>query len=373
MVNRNHAGEKAGFTAAVCNIALATFKLIAGLFTGALSLTADAVNNYSDAASSLISLLGFRLAERPADEEHPFGHARYEYIAAFSVSILIFIAGAELLKSSIEEILSPEAVEYAPVLFVSLTVSILVKLFMSFYQRRMGKQLNSPVLEAASEDSRNDAAADAAVLIGHLVCHLSGLDLDGYLGLAVSVFVFISGYGIVSGIITKLLGKAPDPDWVSSIQQDLLSDSSLIGAHDLMVHDYGPGHTFASVHIELPGNLVLSEAHSIADSLERKFKEKYGINLVVHMDPVAGRNDPLEKMKEYLESGLSALSSGISIHDMTRTRENGIKVLHFDCVLPDSSGVSEIEVQQKANELLHSQYPGCIAEIKFDRSFISMS
>ena len=261
-------GKLSGLIGIFCNMLLFLGKFLVGTFSGSVSITADAVNNLSDAASSIISLVGFRLAERPADADHPYGHARYEYLSGLTVAVLILLIGFELLKNSLDKVLHPAVVEFQAMTAIVLIGSILVKLWMAALNYRMGKSIHSSTLEATAADSRNDVISTTAVLIAALLSHFFHVDLDGYMGIAVAAFILFSGVGLIKETLDPLLGKAPDPELVAQIEKKILSYPGVLGIHDLLIHDYGPGRLFASVHVEMSAEEDVLKSHDIIDTIE---------------------------------------------------------------------------------------------------------
>lgn len=279
-------GSRAGLVGIGCNLLLCLLKLIPGLMLGNLSLIADGVNNLSDGASSVITAIGFRLARKPADEDHPFGHARYEYLSGLWVSLLIVFAGAELAKSAVRKILNPAMMEFSPVIAVILVFSIILKAFLWRYFYRLGKTLSSNALTATAADCRNDCITTFVILLCMGAEHLFCVPLDGWASLSVSVFILISGIRMSPGTVSPLLGTKPGQALYENLQALLLSDERVLGIHELLVHDYGPGKLYASAHAELSAELSSVEAHEVVDALEKRAKIQYGIELVIHCDPV---------------------------------------------------------------------------------------
>ncbi len=283
---RSRQGSRAGIVGIACNVLLSLLKLIPGLMLGSLSLIADGVNNLSDGASSVITAVGFRLARKPADEDHPFGHARYEYLSGLWVSLLILLAGGELAKSAVGKILNPAMMEFSPVIAGILIFSIILKALLWRYFHALGKTLSSQVLTATAADCRNDCITTFVILLCMGAEHFSRVPLDGWAGLAVSVFILISGIRMLSGTVSPLLGAKPGQALYENLQNLLLSDERVLGIHELLVHDYGPGRLYASAHAELSAELSSMEAHDVVDALEKNAKAMYGIELVIHCDPV---------------------------------------------------------------------------------------
>lgn len=264
-------GNLASWVGIFCNLLLCAGKFLAGTLSGSISIAADAVNNLSDASSSVVSLIGFKLGARPADDEHPYGHARFEYLAGLAVAVMVLVIGVELLKSSVDKILHPAAVTFSWVAMAVLAASIAVKLWMSLFNRTLGKRINSGSLIATAADSRNDVLTTSAVLVASLISHFANVELDGWMGAAVALFILYSGVGLIKDTIDPLLGLAPDPELVQHIHDKIMSYPGVLGTHDLMVHDYGPGRQFASVHVELAAEDDVMASHELIDDIERDF------------------------------------------------------------------------------------------------------
>lgn len=327
-------GKLAGVVGIVCNLLLFGGKLVVGLLAGAVSVTADAVNNLTDASSSLVTLLGFKLAERPADEEHPYGHARMEYLSGLAVAALILLIGAELAKSSVQKILHPQAVELSVLTVAVLLGSMLLKLWMSLFCGRLGKRIASTSLRATAADSRNDVISTAAVLVGLLLGHFFSLNIDGWIGLAVALFILWSGISIARETISPLLGEQADPELVQQLAALILSHEKILGIHDLMVHDYGPGQCFASVHAEMSAAEDVLICHDIIDDIERDALSTLRVHLVMHYDPIVTDDAELNRMRELVQQAVSNIDAALSIHDFRMVRGPQHTNLIFDLAVP---------------------------------------
>ena len=327
-------GNLAGLVGIVCNVLLFAGKLLAGTISGSVSITADAVNNLSDASSSVVTLVGFRLASRPADAEHPYGHARMEYLSGLAVAAMILLIGAELVKSSVQKILHPEAVEFSALIVVILALSILVKLWMAVFNRKLGKMIGSAALTATAADSRNDVIATGAVLIACVTGKLTGLKIDGYVGLLVALFIIWSGIGIAKDTIDPLLGAKPDEELVHAIAYLMTSHVNILGIHDLMVHDYGPGRRFASVHAEIDHRIDPLVAHEILDEIERQAKKELQVDLVIHYDPVVIDDPEVTAVRERVMAAIRGIDPRLSIHDFRMVSGPHHANVIFDMVIP---------------------------------------
>ena len=359
-------GKLAGAVGIVCNLLLFAGKLLAGILSGSVAVTADAVNNLSDASSSLVTLLGFKLAERPADEEHPYGHARIEYISGLVVAALILLIGAELAKSSFSKILHPETVEFSLLTLGVLVGSILVKLWMALFCRKLGRRIDSTTLLATSADSRNDVISTAAVLVGCLVGYFFDVKLDGYIGMAVALFIIWSGCSIAKDTINPLLGERASEELVRNISDLILSHEKILGIHDLMVHDYGPGNCFASVHAEMDSAEDPLICHDIIDDIERDALRGLQVHLVIHYDPIVTNDEELNAARALVEQEIKSIDESLSLHDFRMVRGPGHTNLIFDLVIPYSMEDRKAELKARIDERLQRQDRKYYTVITFD-------
>ena len=327
-------GKLSGATGIVCNLLLAALKLVAGTLAASVAITADALNNLSDAVSSIVTLLGFKLAEKPADAQHPYGHARWEYLAGLAVSMMIVLIGFELAQTSVEKILHPEAVTFSPLTAVILGCSILLKLWMCLFNARLSALIGSSALAATSADSRNDVLATSAVLAAGLVQHFTSWHVDGWMGLAVAVFILFSGAQLARDTVSPLLGEAADPALRQLIVDYIEDCPKVLGYHDLMVHDYGPGKRFASIHVEMDRREDPLLCHGIIDDIERECLDSHGIQLVIHYDPVATDDPRQDRLRKVVLSILRMKDSRLSIHDFRMVPGSSVTNLSFDVSLP---------------------------------------
>ena len=350
---RSSVGVLAGVTGIVCNLLLFMGKLLVGIMTASVSITADALNNLSDATSSVVTMLGFRLAERPADDGHPYGHARYEYLSGLVVAALILVIGVELGKSSLEKIFHPEAISFGLIPGLILVVSILVKLWMASFNRALGKRIDSETLAATAADSRNDVITTAAVLAASLIELLTGLKVDGFMGLAVALFILYSGIGLARDTISPILGEGADPELREKIVDKLRENPKVLGFHDLMVHDYGPGQRFASIHVEMDRREDPMECHEIIDDLERECLKSHGVHLVIHYDPIITNDPELDRMHVRVEQILHKVDIRLGVHDFRMVPGKGHVNLIFDVVLPMDMRGQEGKIQKILEEELN--------------------
>lgn len=359
-------GRLAGLVGLVCNLLLFAGKLVAGTLAGSVSVTADAVNNLSDASSSLVTLFGFKLAERPADEEHPYGHARMEYLSGLLVAVLILVIGVELAKSSIEKILHPEAVEFSVLTLCVLIASILVKLWMCLFCKKLGKAIDSTALEATAADSRNDVITTSAVLLGLLAGHFFRWRIDGWVGVLVAVFILLSGWSIAKETISPLLGKQADRELVRRISDLVLGHPKILGIHDLMVHDYGPGQCFATVHVEMDMHENPLVCHDILDDIERDALRELHVHLVIHYDPVVTDDVELNHMRALVEKKLKQLDPRLSMHDFRMVRGPQHTNLIFDLAVPFDLSGKTADLKRRIDECVQFEDHKYYTVITFD-------
>ncbi len=365
-------GKLSGKVGIFCNAFLFAVKFIMGTISGSVSITADAVNNLSDAASSVISLIGFKMAEKPADEDHPYGHARYEYLSGLTVAVMIILIGFELFKTSFDKVLHPSTVDFSIALVIVLAVSILIKLWMAFFNKSLGKKINSSALEATAADSRNDVISTSAVLVAAVISHFFKINLDGYMGIAVAVFILYSGIGLVKDTLDPLLGKAPEPELVDYIQKKILSYDGVLGTHDLMIHDYGPGRKFASVHVEMAAEGDVLKSHDVIDNIERDFLSKDNLNIIVHYDPIVTKDDIVNDFRSWLMEQVKSIDPHLSIHDLRIVPGNSHTNLVFDCVMPHCINMSPSELKAEIRRLVNIKYPNYYCIITIDSSYAAM-
>ena len=369
---RSAHGRMASLVGVGCNVLLALGKFSIALLSGSVSIMADAVNNLSDTASGIISLLGFKMAAKPADVEHPYGHARYEYLAGLMVAVLIMIIGVELLKSSFNKVLHP-----APVLFSWLTVgvlcaAILVKLWMSGFYRGVGKAISSQTLIAASADSRNDVITTSAVLLAALASHFFKVALDGYIGLAVAGYILFSGFGLVRDTLDPLLGTAPDPALVREIRERIMGYPGVLGTHDLMIHDYGPGRRFSSVHVEMPAEEDILQSHDVIDNIERDFLKERQLHMIVHLDPIVTKDPAVLDLRSWLAEEVKTIHPKLTIHDLRMVKGHSHTNVIFDCVKPPDLQMSDHYLKQALSALLAKKNPKFYAVITLDASYAAI-
>lgn len=352
------------------NAILFALKFIFGTIAGSVAMVADAFNNLSDAASSLVSLLGFKLALKKPDIEHPFGHGRMEYIAGLIISFLIFMMGFELLKSSWNALFVHEKTESNILSFVVLGVAILVKLYMFIYNHSVSKKINSASLEAVAKDSLSDTISTFVVIASMIVSRFTDFPVDGVAGFIVAAFVIKTGFESAKDTIEPLLGQPPEKDFIAAVEKEVLAHQPIIGIHDMVVHDYGPGRVMISLHAEVPGDKNIFDLHDVIDVAEYDLAQKFGCHAVIHMDPVETDNPLLDEIKQYLKSVLSSIADGLSVHDVRMVPGNTHTNLIYDVVKPFESKLSDSELKKQLFDIVNQKYPTVLSVITVDFPYV---
>lgn len=367
---RTRYGMLASVVGIFCNVLLFSVKLAIGLILSSLAVTADAFNNLSDAASSIISFVGVKMAGKPADAEHPFGHGRIEYIAALIVSFLVIEVGFTFFKSSISKIMHPEEITFEPVPFIILILSILVKLWMAFFNNKLGKRIDSKVMLATAADSLGDVITTSATVISIVICHFTSINVDAIAGLIVSGIVIWSGVSIAKDTLEPLIGQRVPSELYQKITDMVESYEGIVGAHDLIVHNYGPNRSMATIHAEVPNDVSIEASHEIIDRIERDAKKELNILLVIHMDPVEMRDEEVLELRDKTSHIVHALDPELHFHDFRVLKENEQKNLIFDLVVPDSYTEKDANrVMHQLIALLHEMEKNVDCIITLDRSF----
>ena len=351
------------------NVLLFIGKFFAGTLAGSIAITADAFNNLSDAGSSFVTLLGFQMAGQKPDSEHPFGHGRIEYLSGLAVSMLILLMGVELAKSSLQKILHPEPVDSSPVVIAILCVSIAVKLYMFSYNRRLGRKLNSSAMEATSMDSLSDSAATLAVLIATLVGHFTGLMIDGWCGILVAAFILWSGFNAAKDTLDPLLGTPPTREFVTQIRDIVMAHKSILGIHDLIVHDYGPGRVMISVHAEVSASENVLELHDEIDNVEKELREKLGCEAVIHMDPIVTDDGITEETRQRVAALVHCIDDEINIHDFRMVVGPTHTNVIFDAVVPFKFRLTDAEVREKIEAAVRALDGNYYAVVTVERPY----
>lgn len=355
---RGSIGKLSGIVGIVCNILLFAFKIVVGTLSGAVSITADAMNNLSDATSAVVTFVGFKLAEKPADADHPYGHARYEYLSGLAVAGLIVVIGFELAKTSVGKIVHPSEVSFSLPVYIVLIGSILMKLWMYRFNRRLGRMANSTTLLATAADSRNDAVSTTAVLLAGILGTAFGWKIDGWMGLAVALFILYSGVMLAKETISPLLGENASPELRRQIEALVGGVPEVLGYHDLMVHDYGPGQRFASMHVEMDQSADALYCHELIDNLERACLEQLSVHLIIHYDPVVTGDEEMDRIRQVVQQLLQQQDVRISIHDFRMVRGQGHSNLIFDAELPPELMRRQQQIQRRLDEDLAAREPG---------------
>ncbi len=343
---RKKYGFLSGITGIILNLLLFTGKLIAGILSGAVSVVADALNNLSDAGSSIVNMVGFKIAMTPPDREHPFGHGRAEYVAGLIISFIITLMGVELAKSSVDKIIVPEAPDISVLTFVILFASVLVKLWMFFFNRKLGSEINSVSLKAAASDSISDVTATVAVILGMAASVIFDVNIDGWAGLLVSVFIVVSGLKTAKESLSPLMGQMPEKKLVEDIKSTVNSYEGIIGMHDLIVHNYGVGISFISFHAEVASSMPLSDAHTLVDGIETEFKKKFGCGVTIHIDPVDIDDEETTELFGAVKKVVKGIDEGLSIHDFRVVKNHAGNTLIFDLAVPYKFRLSDRQIRE---------------------------
>ena len=364
---RARIGKLSGAVGIICNCLLAAGKLIVGHMTSSMSITADGLNNLSDGASSIVTLLGFKFAEKPADRKHPYGHARIEYIAGLTVAVMILFIGLELGKSSVQKFINPEPIEFSFTAVWVLCASILVKLFMMLFNLKMGRRINSNALLATAADSRNDVMTTSAVLAASIVEHFYDVRIDGVMGIAVSLFILYSGIKLAGETMSPLLGEGANSELQKQITDYINGCPMVLGCHDLMVHDYGPGRRYASIHVEIDKNEDPMACHARIDRMERECLKNYGTHLVIHYDPVVTDDPEVNSTKRLVNTIIKVRDGRLTIHDFRMVDDGESVKMSFDMILPEDLRGQEQSIKETVEKALNSlDSKKYYADITFD-------
>jgi len=366
---RKKYGILSGYVGIICNVILFTVKFFAGVITHSVSITADALNNLSDAGSSVATLLGFKLADRPADKEHPFGHGRYEYISGFVVSLIIILMGIELLKASFEKILSPQQIDFRMISFLIMLCSIAVKLWLCFFNKKVGNIICSATLQATAMDSLSDVVATSAVIIGMLVNHFFHFNIDGYMGVIVALFILYTGITTAKDTLNPLLGTAPPYDLIEEMKKEVLSYDGILGVHDLIVHSYGAEKKLVSLHAEVSAQSDILKIHEVIDTIERDIKQKFMCDAVIHMDPVDMEDEQTKQLYHKIKLTVKDIDDSFNMHDFRVVKSMGEVKLFFDVAVPFPCQQSNSEIAEKIKCNVEKLGENYIANITIDRLY----
>lgn len=364
-------GNMSGIVGIFLNLCLFAVKLLAGIVSASISVIADAFNNLSDAGSSVVTYLGFKLARRQADREHPFGHGRYEYVTGLGISVVILLVGVELLKSSVSKIFTPEEQTSITLLsIIILAVSVIVKLWMFFFNKIISKKINSSALKATAVDSLSDCVATSIVLIGLLVSKFSGFNIDGWLGALVAVFILFAGVSTFRESLSPLLGNPPDAEFVNEIKNTVMQSKMVVGIHDLIVHDYGPGRCIISLHAEVPCNVDILKAHDEIDLVEKELERRYNCLATIHMDPIASDDEYTLGLKQSVSEAVKKIDDELTIHDFRIVKGDTHTNVIFDLVVPYDCQKSEDEIKTLAKQNIQKIDQKLMPVIYVERSFV---
>lgn len=353
----------------VTNILLAILKYVAGMLSGSISVTADAINNLSDAGASIISLVGVKLSAKPADKGHPYGHGRVEYISALAVAFLVLLMGIELFKSSVDKIINPVPVKFSIVSLCILIFSIFAKLWLGFFNKKLGKKINSAPMMAVMKDCFSDCLATGVAAIAIIVSAFSDINIDGYLGIIVACFIFIAGFNILKETMADLLGKPAEKEFVDEITNKILSYDKIVGVHDMIIHDYGPGRKFASAHAEVPSNENIMEIHDVIDLIERDILNEFGMIISIHMDPIIVDDEKINALRQMTSSLVVEMCEEMSIHDFRVVDGPTHTNLIFDLIVPHKYHMNNDEVRSEIENKLSKIDERYFAVITVEHSF----
>lgn len=363
-------GIFAGIVGLLSNLVLFVGKLLIGLISGSVSIMADAMNNLSDTVSSVLTLIGFYISGKPADKEHPYGHERFEYISGMLVSLLITFVGFQFFMTSIERIKDPQSIKVTPVILIVLLLSILIKVWQSIFYQRVAKKIDSNTLVATAKDSSNDVFTTIAVLVSATVEGLTGLKIDGFVGLVIACYIIFSGLQLIREFVNELMGLRPDQAAIDEMKQYLSSVPEIVGYHDLLIHQYGPNKTFASVHIEIDDRWNLTHAHETTDEIEKKFKEALGVELVCHIDPVNLYDQRQQFIHQELKKIIKGINNELKAHDIRLVDHGGKPRILFDLVVPNHFKATDQELKIRMQEQVYRTIGDYLVEVTFDHNYL---
>ena len=367
---RNKYAMLSSITGIILNILLSIFKLIVGLISNSISIVSDAVNNITHAGSSIVTMIGFKMSQKKVDKNHPWGHGRMEYISAFIVDILIILVGFELLRTSIEKIFNPELPLIGNVTIIILVASILAKLWLFFFYKKIAKTIDSAAIKGNAYDSISDVISTTAVLISAIVARVFEISIDGYISFLVSIFILYTGAKAIKEIIDILLGSSPDPEFVKEIEEFVKNYDLVVGIHDMMIHDYGPGRKIISFHAEVPADINIGKAHDVIDRIEQDIFEKYNCITTIHMDPIVVDDEEINSMKKTTEEIVKSINKEFSIHDF-RLTDGGERInLIFDLVLPREGEFDKEQIRKEVQEKIHKINNKYYAVITVEHSYV---
>ncbi|MDD2494711.1 MAG: cation diffusion facilitator family transporter [Tissierellia bacterium] len=364
-------GKLGSIVGIIVNIILSFSKISIGTIFNSIAITADGVNNLSDASSSIITYIGFKLSGMPADKNHPFGHARFEYLSGLIVSFAIIILGVELIKTSFDKIINPVEIDYSILMIIVLIFSIVVKIWLSHFYKILGERISSSTMIATSLDSRNDVIATSVVLVSIMIAKFTGLKIDGFMGILVALFIIYSGIDILRDILNPILGELPDEDFIKTIEYKILGYDGVINIHDLVVHNYGPGNNFATVHVEVDAKEDILKSHDLIDNIERDFAKELDINLVIHLDPIITDDKEINHLRNMTNKKILSIDERLSIHDFRVVKGNTHTNLIFDVLVPVDYDIKSIDLVDKIEKLIKEENETYFSVVTIDKSYVS--
>lgn len=364
---RRRCGSAVAIVGIIANLLLAAFKLFAGILSGAISITADAMNNLSDAGSQVVSFISFKISGKPADRDHPFGHARIEYVASMIVSFLVLLVGFELMTDSIKKIFEPTETSYGLLVMIILGASVAVKLWLFFFGRGAAKRINSEVIKAAAADSLSDAIATLAVLVSAIICRFTGFNTDAYMGVIVAVIVLVAGVNILNETKNSILGSAPEPELIEDIVRITREYPEALGIHDMVVHNYGPGNTIASFHVEVDGEQNVFHTHDVIDTIEKRLYNELSVRATVHMDPIVTDDEKINELRERVIECIKGVDGRLDIHDFRFVEGRTHSNLIFDVNVPFEIKESDEDIKRVISDAISRLDPNYFAVMTVDR------
>ena len=374
-VNDSKVRESYGVTASIAGIIANTFlsigKILTGFIFNSISVMADGVNNLSDGASSVVTLIGFKISGKPADKDHPFGHARMEYLTGLILGIAVLIVGVELIKSSFNKIMNPSETTFSIAMVIVLILSILIKLWLSLFYKKLGDKISSVPLKASSTDSRNDVISTIVVLLSLFISRATGFEVDGYVGVLVAIFILYSGFEILKDILNPLLGEMPDTEFVESIENKIMSYEGILNTHDLVVHNYGPNRYFATVHAEVDAKEDILKAHDLIDNIERDFAREFNMNLVIHLDPIITDDKEINALKVLTEHKVKTINEKLTIHDFRVVKGDTHTNLIFDVLVPVDCDIKSRELVSLIEKEIQQENGTYFAVVTVDKNYVS--
>lgn len=364
-------GKLGSIVGIIANVFLSISKIVIGTIFNSISITADGVNNLSDAGSSVVTFIGFKISGKPADKDHPFGHARIEYLTGLAVGVIILLLGVELIKSSVDKISYPEVTAFSWTMVIVLVLSIVIKLWLSYFNSKLAEKISSSTMKATAVDSRNDVIATAAVLISIFITKYTGLEIDGYMGVLVALFILYSGFSILKDILNPLLGEMPDPDFIDKIERKILSYEGIINIHDLVVHNYGPNRYFATVHAEVNAEEDILKSHDMIDNIERDFAKEMDINLVIHLDPIITNDNEINQLRCKTGKIIRAIDERLTMHDFRVVKGESHTNLIFDVVIPVDYEIKSNELVRNIENAVKAENENFYAVVTVDKNYVS--